>query len=146
MYNGIPHLLFPVVTDLRKSTAALQWAVAEMTERYRKFAECGVRDLTGYNKSVEKYFSSDESPPKLPGIVIVIDDFSDLMIADNRSTEESICRLAQMGRVAGIHLVISTQRPLKEQKIYCLMVTCCFSHKVQERLCVFREHMFLIKK
>lgn len=111
MYNGIPHLLFPVVTDLRKSTAALQWAVAEMTERYRKFAECGVRDLTGYNKSVEKYFSSDESPPKLPGIVIVIDDFSDLMIADNRSTEESICRLAQMGRVAGIHLVISTQRP-----------------------------------
>ncbi len=56
MYNGIPHLLFPVVTDLRKSTAALQWAVAEMTERYRKFAECGVRDLTGYNKSVEKYF------------------------------------------------------------------------------------------
>ncbi len=111
MYNGIPHLLIPVVTDLRKSTGALQWVVAEMTDRYREFAKFGVKDLKGYNKAVEKYSSSDEPPQKMPQIVIIIDDFSDLMIAYSSSTEESICRLAQMGRNAGIHLVISTQRP-----------------------------------
>ncbi|MCI8317650.1 MAG: hypothetical protein HFG96_03870 [Lachnospiraceae bacterium] len=114
MYNGIPHLLIPVVTDLRKSTGALQWGAAEMTDRYRKFAEFGVKDLKGYNKAVEKYSSSDEPPQKMPQIVIIIDDFSDLMIAYSGSTEENICRLAQMGRTAGIHLVISTQRPSVE--------------------------------
>ena len=111
MYNGIPHLLIPVVTELRKSTGALNWAVAEMTDRYRKFANYGAKDLTGYNKAMEKYSSDDEPPQKIPRIVIIIDDFSDLMITDNSGTEENICRLAQMGRAAGIHLVISTQRP-----------------------------------
>lgn len=111
MYNGIPHLLVPVVTDLRKSTAALQWAVNEMVERYRKFGVFGARDLAAYNKTVEKYSSNDESPQKIPRIVIIIDDFSDLMTTYNGSAEESICRVAQMGRAAGIHLVISTQRP-----------------------------------
>lgn len=111
LYNGIPHLMIPVVTDLRKATAALQWCVAEMTDRYRKFADFGARDLTGYNVAVEKSSSNDEPPQKIPRIVIVIDDFSDLMIVNNSGTEESICRLAQMGRAAGIHIVISTQRP-----------------------------------
>lgn len=111
IYNGIPHLLIPVVTELRKSTGALNWAVAEMMDRYRKFANYGAKDLTGYNKAIEKYSSDDEPSQKIPRIVIIIDDFSDLMITDNSGTEESICRLAQMGRAAGIHLVISTQRP-----------------------------------
>lgn len=111
MYNGIPHLLVLVVTDLRKSTAALQWAVNEMVERYRKFGVFGARDLAAYNKTVEKYSSNDELPQKIPRIVIIIDDFSDLMTTYNGSAEESICRVAQMGRAAGIHLVISTQRP-----------------------------------
>lgn len=111
MYNGIPHLLIPVVTDLRKATVVLQWVVAEMTDRYRKFAEFSVRDLAGYNKAVEKYSTNDELLQKMPQMVIIIDDFSDLMIEDNSGTEESICRMAQMGRAAGIHLVISTQRP-----------------------------------
>ena len=108
MYNGIPHLLIPVLTDLRKSTVALQWAVNEMMERYGKFGASGVRDLAGYNKVAEKYYPNDKSLQKIPRIVIIIDDFSDLM---NGSAEESICRLAQMGRAAGMHLIISTQRP-----------------------------------
>lgn len=111
MYNGIPHLMIPVITDLRKAAAALQWCVAEMTDRYRKFADLGARDLATYNKTVEKYSFNNESPQKIPRIVIIIDDFSDLMATYNDSAEESICRLAQMGRTAGIHLVISTQRP-----------------------------------
>lgn len=111
IYNGIPHLMIPVVTDLRKSTAALQWAVNEMMERYGKFGAFGVRDLKGYNKATEKYYPNDKSLQKMPRIVIIIDDFSDLMITYNSKAEESICRLAQMGRAAGMHLVISTQRP-----------------------------------
>lgn len=111
MYNGIPHLMIPIVTDLRKATAALQWCVEEMTDRYKKFSCFGVKDLKGYNAAVEKRFSNDESLQKMPSIVIIVDDFSDLMIADNNSTEESVCRLAQMGRACGIHLIISTQRP-----------------------------------
>lgn len=111
MYNGIPHIMVPVVTDLRKATAALQWAVNEMMERYGKFGASGVRDLKGYNKAAEKCYPNDNPLQKLPRIVIIIDDFSDLMTTYNGSAEESICRLAQMGRAAGIHLVISTQRP-----------------------------------
>ena len=111
MHNGIPHLLIPVVTDLRKTTAALQWCVTEMTERYRRFAYFGVRDLQGYNKAVEKHFSDNEPLQKMPSIVIIIDDFSDLMIGYKNEVEESICRMAQMGRACGIHLIISTQRP-----------------------------------
>ncbi len=111
MYNGIPHLMIPVVTDLRKATATLQWCVEEMTDRYKKFSCFGVKDLKGYNAGVEKRYSNEESLQKMPSIVIIVDDFSDLMIADNNSTEESVCRLAQMGRACGIHLIISTQRP-----------------------------------
>lgn len=111
IYDGIPHLLIPVVTDLKKATAALHWCIVEMTNRYRKFSDFGVRNLAGYNKMAEKSPPSDEQLQKMPRIVIIIDDFSDLMVADNRNAEESICRLAQMGRACGIHLIISTQRP-----------------------------------
>lgn len=111
MYNGIPHLMIPVVTDLRKATAALQWCVAEMADRYRKFSYFGVKDLKGYNAVAEKISSDDKSSQTMPSIVIIVDDFSDLMVVDNSSTEESVCRLAQMGRTCGIHLIISTQRP-----------------------------------
>lgn len=111
MYNGIPHLLIPVMTDLRKSTGALNWAIAEMMSRYDKFVKFGARDLERYNKVIEKYSSDDELLKKMPRIVIIIDDFSDLMIYGDNEAEEAICRIAQMGRAAGIHLVISTQRP-----------------------------------
>lgn len=111
MYNDIPHLLAPVVTDFRKSTGALQWAVAEMTSRYREFADLGIRNLAEYNKAVEECSSSKKPLQTIPRIVIIIDDFSDLIVADNGSVKESVCRLAQMGRAAGIHLIISTQRP-----------------------------------
>lgn len=111
IYDGIPHLLIPVVTELKKAMVALHWCVAEMTDRYRKFSDFGVRNLAGYNKMVEKCSPSDEPSQKMPRIVVIIDDFSDLMVVDNRTTEESICRLAQMGRACGIHLIISTQRP-----------------------------------
>jgi len=111
IYNGIPHLMIPVVTDLRKATAALQWCVAEMTERYRKFADFGVRDLKGYNVVVGKNSTDDKPLQNIPSIVIIIDDFSDLMVDYNNEVEESVCRLAQTGRACGIHLIISTQRP-----------------------------------
>lgn len=105
IYNGIPHLLVPVVTDPKKASGALQWAVAEMTDRYKKFAERGVRDMKGYNLSC----SADEKP--LPQIVIIIDELADLMMVTPGEVEDSICRLAQLARAAGIHLVIATQRP-----------------------------------
>ncbi|MDD2484911.1 MAG: DNA translocase FtsK, partial [Eubacteriales bacterium] len=109
-YNGIPHLLIPVVTEPTKAAAALNWAVAEMTSRYKKFAERGVRDLESYNKSLaEKENESEEKP--LPQIVIIIDELADLMMAAPSQVEESICRLAQMARAAGMHLIVATQRP-----------------------------------
>jgi len=104
-YNGIPHLLVPVVTDPKKAAGALSWAVAEMTERYRKFAERGARDLKGYNLSC----GAEEKP--MPQIVIIIDELADLMMVTPGEVEDSICRLAQLARAAGIHLVIATQRP-----------------------------------
>ena len=111
-YNGIPHLLIPVVTDPKKASAALNWAVVEMTDRYNKFAEAGVRDLLGYNERArELAYQNDESFQKLPQIVIVIDELSDLMMVAPGEVEDSICRLAQMARAAGIHLIIATQRP-----------------------------------
>lgn len=112
VYNGIPHLLIPVVTDPKKASAALNWAVAEMTERYNKFAEIGVRDMKGYNekiKSMEKY--QDETYQKMPQIVIIVDELADLMMVAPGDVEDAICRLAQMARAAGIHLIIATQRP-----------------------------------
>jgi len=107
VYNGIPHLLIPVVTDPAKAAGALQWAVQEMSNRYKLFAEKGVRDLAGYNKAVE----NDPEAFKLPQIVIIIDELADLMMVAPHDVEDSICRLAQMARAAGMHLVIATQRP-----------------------------------
>ena len=109
VYNGIPHLLIPVVTDPRKAAGALAWAVQEMDHRYNLFAEKGVRDLKGYNAAIEK--SGDDTIGKLPQIVIVIDELADLMMVAAKEVEDSICRLAQKARAAGMHLVIATQRP-----------------------------------
>ena len=107
VYNGIPHLLIPVVTDPKKAAGALAWAVIEMDDRYNKFAQKGVRDLKGYNKAIEK----ENENAKLPQIVIIIDDLADLMMVAAKDVEEAICRLAQKARAAGMHLVIATQRP-----------------------------------
>ena len=107
VYNGIPHLLIPVVTDPRKAAGALAWAVQEMDDRYNKFASKGVRDLQGYNKAIEK----DNEVGKLPQIVIIIDELADLMMVAKGDVEDAICRLAQKARAAGMHLVIATQRP-----------------------------------
>ena len=113
VYNDIPHLLLPVVTDPKKAAAALHWGVAEMTERYNKFAEQGVRDLKGYNQKVEQMQKKDgeAAPVKMPQIVIIVDELADLMMVAPGEVEESICRLAQLARAAGIHLIIATQRP-----------------------------------
>lgn len=113
VYNGIPHLLIPVVTDPKKASAALQWGVAEMTDRYQKFADFNVRDLKGYNKKVEAMQDSgdQEGLKKLPQIIIIVDELADLMMVAPGEVEESICRLAQLARAAGIHLIIATQRP-----------------------------------
>ena len=107
VYNGIPHLLIPVVTDPKKAAGALAWAVIEMDDRYNKFAQKGVRDLKGYNKAIEK----ENENAKLPQIVIIIDELADLMMVAAKDVEDAICRLAQMARAAGMHLVIATQRP-----------------------------------
>lgn len=113
VYNDIPHLLIPVVTDPKKAAAALMWAVNEMTERYKKFADENVRDLAGYNESI--MFKAKEDPEelkkKMPQIVIIVDELADLMMVAPGDVEEAICRLAQLARAAGIHLVLATQRP-----------------------------------
>ena len=106
-YNGIPHLLIPVVTDPKKAAGALQWAVYEMMKRYKMFSERGVKDLAGFNALCE----TDSELKKLPTVVVVIDELADLMLVAAKEVEESICRVAQMGRAAGMHLVIATQRP-----------------------------------
>ena len=113
VYNGIPHLMIPVVTDPKKASAALQWGVAEMTDRYQKFADFNVRDLKGYNKKVEDMVArgDPQAPKKMPQIVIIVDELADLMMVCPGEVEESICRLAQLARAAGIHLIIATQRP-----------------------------------
>ncbi len=122
VYNGIPHLLLPVVTDPKKAAGALNWAVGEMMRRYKKFAEVGVRDLTGYNTEMERRAAAAAEQPveegaepqkfdKLPRIVVVVDELSDLMAVARREVEEAIIRIAQMARAAGMHLIIATQRP-----------------------------------
>ena len=108
VYNGIPHLLIPVVTDPRKAAGALAWAVQEMDNRYNLFAEKGVRDLKGYNAAIE---NDENSTGKLPQIVIIVDELADLMMVASKEVEDSICRLAQKARACGMHLVIATQRP-----------------------------------
>ncbi len=109
VYNGIPHLMIPVVTDPKKAAAALNWAVAEMTNRYKKFADTGVRDLKGYNKLAAD--SSDPDMTVLPQIVVIVDELADLMMVSANEVEDAICRLTQLARAAGIHLIIATQRP-----------------------------------
>ncbi|MGN0132843.1 MAG: DNA translocase FtsK 4TM domain-containing protein [Lachnospiraceae bacterium] len=113
VYNGIPHLMIPVVTDPKKAAAALHWGVAEMEERYKKFADLNVRDLKGYNKKVSEMTENNGQPipEKLPQVVIIVDELADLMMVAPGEVEESICRLAQLARAAGIHLIIATQRP-----------------------------------
>lgn len=113
VYNGIPHLLIPVVTDPKKAASALHWGVSEMTDRYQKFADCNVRDLKGYNKMISDRKANGETdvPEPMPQIVIIVDELADLMMVAPGEVEESICRLAQLARAAGIHLIIATQRP-----------------------------------
>ena len=107
IYNGIPHLLIPVVTDPKKAAGSLQWAVTEMMRRYKAMSDAGVRDLESYNTMVEE----EGEGTKLPQVVVIIDELADLMLVAAKEVEESICRIAQMGRAAGIHLIIATQRP-----------------------------------
>ncbi|MBR1861615.1 MAG: DNA translocase FtsK [Lachnospiraceae bacterium] len=119
VYNGIPHLMLPVVTDPKKASAALAWGVKEMEERYRKFADLTVRDLKGYNEKVEAMSEEEIAEAsanginhfRLPKIVIIIDELADLMMVCGKEVEEAICRLAQLARACGIHLVVATQRP-----------------------------------
>ena len=108
IYNGIPHLLIPVVTDPKKAAGSLQWAVTEMMRRYKAMSDAGVRDLESYNSIIE---SQEIDGNKLPQVVVIIDELADLMLVAAKEVEESICRIAQMGRAAGIHLIIATQRP-----------------------------------
>ena len=107
-YNGIPHLLIPVVTDANKAASALNWAVAEMTDRYKKFAATGVRDIGAYNQKMKAEMKKEEI---LSQIVIIIDELSDLMMVASNQVEDAICRLAQLARAAGLHLIVATQRP-----------------------------------
>ena len=107
IYNGIPHLLIPVVTDPKKAAGSLQWAVTEMLRRYKMMSDLGVRDLESYNSIV----TAEENGQKLPQVVIIIDELADLMMVAAKEVEDSICRIAQMGRAAGMHLIIATQRP-----------------------------------
>jgi len=108
IYNGIPHLLIPVVTDPKKAAGSLQWAVTEMMRRYKAMSDAGVRDLDSYNSIID---SQEVDGTKLPQVVVIIDELADLMLVAAKEVEESICRIAQMGRAAGIHLIIATQRP-----------------------------------
>ena len=108
IYNGIPHLLIPVVTDPKKAAGSLQWAVTEMMRRYKAMSDAGVRDLESYNSIM---ISENEPEKKLPQVVVIIDELADLMLVAAKEVEESICRIAQMGRASGIHLIIATQRP-----------------------------------
>ncbi|MGI6145583.1 MAG: DNA translocase FtsK [Clostridia bacterium] len=109
-YNGVPHLLAPVVTDPKKAASALRWVVHEMESRYELFAGMGVKDIQRYNQALQKE-TSDEKPPQLPYIVVLIDELADLMMVAPADVEDAICRIAQMARAAGIHLVVATQRP-----------------------------------
>ncbi len=113
VYNDIPHLLIPVVTDPKKAAGALHWAVAEMTDRYNRFAEYGVRDIEGYNRKVDsiKDIEDENKPQRMSNLVIIVDELADLMMVAASDVEDAICRLAQLARAAGIHLIIATQRP-----------------------------------
>lgn len=113
VYNGIPHLFIPVVTDPKKAAGALNWAVAEMTDRYQKFAQYGVRDLKSYNQKISElpHDEGQPHPQKMPQIVIIVDELADLMMVAPGEVEDAVCRLAQLARAAGLHLILATQRP-----------------------------------
>ena len=114
VYNGIPHLLIPVVTDPKKAAGALNWAVGEMSRRYQAFAKYNVRDMKGYNEKIKSLGVQTEEGDKLepmPQIIIIVDELADLMMVAPGDVEEAICRLAQLARAADIHLIIATQRP-----------------------------------
>ncbi len=111
VYNGIPHLLIPVVTDPKKAAGALNWAVAEMMKRYQLFAEYNVRDLKGFNEKMEQMEPGEGVPKTMPQIVIIVDELADLMMVAPGEVEGAICRLAQLARAAGLHLILATQRP-----------------------------------
>ncbi|MDE6636492.1 MAG: DNA translocase FtsK, partial [Lachnospiraceae bacterium] len=111
IYNSLPHLCIPVVSDPKKAAAALHWAVVEMDERYQKFAELGVRDLIGFNRKVEALTENPNLYRRMPQIIIIVDELADLMMVASHDVEDSICRLAQKARACGIHLIIATQRP-----------------------------------
>ena len=113
VYKNIPHLIIPVVTDAKKASAALNWAVAEMEKRYKLFAAAGVRDLNGFNTLAQTYLNEDGEPQydPMPRLIIIVDELADLMMVAKSEVESAICRLAQLARAAGIHLIIATQRP-----------------------------------
>lgn len=112
VYNGIPHLFCPVVTDPKEAAASLNWAVREMMERYERFKELGVRNIAGYNQKIQTVEKSAEAGyEKMPSLVIIVDEFADLMMVASKEVEDAVCRLAQLARAAGIHLVLATQRP-----------------------------------
>src|SRR6185437_2026318 len=112
VYNGVPHLLAPVVTDPRKAAQALQKVVSEMERRYELFSHTGTRNVEGYNEHIEQWNEeNDEKHPRMPYIVVIVDELADLMMVASSDVEDSITRLAQMARAAGIHLIIATQRP-----------------------------------
>ena len=112
VYNGIPHLFCPVVTDPKEAAAALNWAVREMMDRYNKFQELGVRNIAGYNEKIKKVENAEASGyGKMPYLVVIVDEFADLMMVASKEVEDAVCRLAQLARAAGIHLVLATQRP-----------------------------------
>ena len=113
VYNGIPHLLIPVVTDPKKAAAALNWAVNEMEERYKKFAEHKARNIIGYNAQIDQIedVPGKDRPEKIPQIIVIVDELADLMMTAGTDVEDAIQKLAQKARAAGIHLIIATQRP-----------------------------------
>lgn len=112
VYNGIPHLFCPVVTDPKEAAAALNWAVREMGDRYNKFKELGVRNIAGYNEKIKKMEDAQAAGySKMPYLVVIVDEFADLMMVASKDVEDAVCRLAQLARAAGIHLVLATQRP-----------------------------------
>lgn len=112
VYNGIPHLFCPVVTDPKEAAASLNWAVREMMERYNKFKELGVRNISGYNQKIKTVDDAEKAGyTKMPSLVIIVDEFADLMMVASKEVEDAVCRLAQLARAAGIHLVLATQRP-----------------------------------
>ena len=112
VYNGIPHLFCPVVTDPKEASAALNWAVREMMDRYNKFTELGVRNISGYNEKIKTVPDAEKAGyAKMPLLIIIVDEFADLMMVASKEVEDSVCRIAQLARAAGIHLVLATQRP-----------------------------------